>query len=171
MHINEQCTENIQAIHISNCFNWFSDFETPFFLKYIILIKPRTNVTDATIQNTYKASLATIRQLLISHSDFRMKLCENFQTTRSNVRLRVRRQNENAPLETFSISLRRESQMSKETQLIAENMVERLNLRQWPLVYTANVIYAIPPNGKNRLTMERVTRQNVHYCEQDKRKG
>lgn len=61
--------------------------------------------------------------------------------------------------------------MSKETQLIAENMVERLNLRQWPLVYTGNVIYAIPPNSKNRLTMERITRQSVHYYEQDKRKG
>lgn len=41
--------------------------------------------------------------------------------------------------------------MSKETQLIAENMVERLNLRQWPLVYTGNVIYAIPPEPWNAL--------------------
>lgn len=45
--------------------------------------------------------------------------------------------------------------MSKETQLIAENMVERLNLRQWPLVYTANVIYAIPPNHGTRYTTKR----------------
>lgn len=141
------------------------------FLSQIYNTYQAANKCNKCNSETYKASRATIRQSLISHTDFRMKLCENFQGTRSNVRLRVRRQNENAPLETFSISLRRELQMSKETQLIAENMVERLNLRQWPLVYTGNVIYAIPPNSKNRLTMERTTRQSVHYYEQDKRKG